>query len=196
MAKEQTQELTSVPVLGYTGSRETGSQEPPKSFRIQIILGIFSFFLFQIIIIWLLLPPLTSVKGNVGLRPGDIPNGMDNVPLAPPDISPSETLVARPLKSGAFKVSDIRDDMNEEFTLVMHVMIREKDADKFDILFNKRKPEILDRITTILRMSTSQEREEADSTSIKEKSKKEINEVLGTPWVQKVLITETLHKSL
>jgi poly(3-hydroxybutyrate) depolymerase len=88
-----------------------------------------------------------------------------------------------------FKVLDARNDVTEKFTVAIAVQIAQTDARDFDRRYNQCKIEIIDRIVAVLRASTTAERQEAGLAAIKERLKSNINEVLGTPWVQAVFCT-------
>jgi len=89
-----------------------------------------------------------------------------------------------------FVVTNVRDDGNETFSLTMFVSIQQRDALRFERRFEQCKNEVFDRVATVLRESSRDERLEAGHTAIKERVKQTINDVLGTPWVQQVLFTE------
>ena len=102
-------------------------------------------------------------------------------------------VVEKPINEGKpFKVNNIRadQDMTESFTIQIDVRIFKADERKFDKQYKDRTAAIISRITEILRATTTEERLEAESTAIKEKVKRGINEVLGDPWVQQVLCSK------
>ena len=188
MAKEQKQEQVPVPA-----PEENEGLGPPKSYRMQITLGIVSLILFEMIILWLLLPPRTQVQADMGLRPGNMPNGIDSAGTVPAGIGKREAMVERALQDNAFVVQDVRGDYNEKLSLVMHVQIRKNDAANYDKRFDLCKFEIISSITTILSASSSEERAEASRTAIREKSKAAINNILGTNWVQQVFVSDVKY---
>lgn len=163
---------------------------PPKSYRLQIALGFAALILFEMIVLWLLLPSRGSVGAGVGLDPVTGVGGFEDSALVPPKIGQAEKMVERPIKEGAFTVKSIRNEANETFSVVIRVKIRDADAKKFDKRYEACTYEIIDSVTTILDASTSDERMEAARTTIKEKVKRAVNEVLGTPWVQAVLFED------
>jgi hypothetical protein len=191
MAKEQKPE-TSLPP-DPDASEALG---PPKSYRLYIAIGLVSLVLFQTFILaialraWFPLPK----EANMGL---DIINnsskGLDEVDTVPPDIGQSEALLEKPVNEGkAIKVQQLRGDQIETFSLVMHVRIRKKDERKFDDQYEKCKNTINDRITSMLKATSPEDRTELNSTAIKAKAKKVINDVLGVTYVQEVLVTEVV----
>ena len=110
----------------------------------------------------------------------------------PPDRIPMFEIT---IGEGPISVSMIRNDITETFSLTMHVAIKKRDATLFQKHYEQRKVEIIDRITAILLASTPDERMEAGCATIKEKAKQAINEVLGTPWVQVVLVSDVTYKN-
>jgi flagellar basal body-associated protein FliL len=109
--------------------------------------------------------------------------------LRPPD-PPPERMVVKTIGDKAFRVKVPEGDSTVTLSILVHVQIRARDELAFNRRYESCKPEIEDRILTILKASTAEERMEATLTAIKEKIKRGINEVLGTPYVQRVLVTE------
>ena len=100
-----------------------------------------------------------------------------------------------------FKVRTHYDNVTDEFSLIMYVKVRKADELKFDRRYEQATVEIIDHVTAILNVSTTEERKEVRRTAIRERAirervKKAINAVLGTPWVQDVLFTEIVHEIL
>jgi len=93
----------------------------------------------------------------------------------------------------SFKISNVRNGGNEKFSVNIHVSVKKADAGKFQRRYEQCINEIIDRVTVVLVRSTTEERTEAGHTAIKERVQKAINEVLGTPWVQKVFFSEIYH---
>jgi hypothetical protein len=164
---------------------------PPKSYRLQIALGFVSLILLEMIMLWFLLPSKPASQPNVGLDAVAGVGGYENSNLVPPSIGETEKTVERPLKEATpFKVKNLRGDTNELFSIVLSIKIREADATKFDKRYAVCTNEVIDRVVTILGATTTEERSEATYTTIKEKVKRGINEVLGTPWVLSVLCAD------
>jgi len=189
MAKEQKQEP--VPVPAPDVSEEQG---PPKSYRMQITLGFVSLILFEVLVLWLSLPPRQIVQKNIGLGPVDNVQSIDDVGFVPRSIGSKEDVVTQPLRDGAFKITKMENEDNVKFSLVLHVAIREKDKKNFTKRYGICKEQVIARITTILKGTTFQEREEPAYTVIRQKIKKEINDILGTPWVLDVLVSDPVHE--
>ena len=179
MAKEQKQEPAQAPAPEVP---ETPG--PPKSYRLQITLGFLVVVLFQVIGLYMMLPGKP--------KPTD-PNDPDNPIYA--NSRSTEATEERQINTGQFKVKAPVGDSNETFSLVMHVKVRKgKEAYKFDTLYDERQNEIIDRVTSVLTVSTPDERIEPGYTTIKNKAKRAINDVLGTPFVLEVLIAEVTYE--
>jgi len=100
-------------------------------------------------------------------------------------------MTERSIGENAFKVKVPDGEDQVTFTARIHVKIREKDERAFDRQYSQYMHTIEDRVITVLKASTREERVEAASTAIKEKIRRAINEVLETPLVQQVLVTES-----
>jgi hypothetical protein len=74
--------------------------------------------------------------------------------------------------------------------MVMHAEVRKADERTFNSIYEKRVTAIIDAVTRELQALEPRDFQEAGSTTIRERSKKAINEVLGAPLVQRVLVTE------
>ena len=135
--------------------------------------------------------------GQEGLRPSAPPHvrAPNKVVVvsgeAPPSQEqPSERMVKKTIGDNAFKVAVPEGDSKVTLSILVHVQIRAEDERAFNRQYELFKHAIEDRIITILKASTTEERMEATLTAIKEKIKRTVNGVLGTPWVVKVLVTE------
>jgi hypothetical protein len=116
-------------------------------------------------------------------------------PIVPPNIGKQEVLVEKPINYGkAIKIQHMRGDEVEKLSVVMCVRVRKQEEKKFDKLYDECKHAINDRISTMLFASSLEDRMEVGMTAIKEKAKKAINEVLGIPIVQEVLVTEVVFQ--
>ena len=93
-----------------------------------------------------------------------------------------------------FKLSIQQGDVIEVFSLVMHVSVLKADTRKFERRYEASKNKVIDRVTTVLRASTTEERMESGNTTIKGKVVTAINDVLETPWVQEVFFTEIIYQ--
>ena len=190
MAKEQKQEPA--PALAPDNAETLG---PPKSYRLQTTLALVGLILFQMIVLWLLLPPRQDLQGRYGTGPTDIPKDFEDAPSLPTNIGDREKSVERPINEGKpLVIKETQNDALVTFSLTMSVSIREKDAVKFDKQYGLRKQEIIDRVETVLSKSSTEERHEIGRTTIKEKSKKAINEVLGFNFVQQVFVSGVVNE--
>jgi hypothetical protein len=168
--------------------------EPPKSYRTYILLGFVAFVLFQTLVLAVALrtwfPP--PGQSNMGLNPSDNAGmGLDDVGIGPPNIGKQEEFPEKSINEGtAFKIRQPVDDQMTTFSLVMRVTVRKKDDKKFTTRYELCKYTINDRIESMLAASSQEDRYEAGSTAIKAKAKKIINDELGFPYVQEVLISE------
>ena len=188
MAKEQKQpEPPPVPdVPAATG--------PSKPYRLYITLGFVCTILFEVIIMFLLIPakPVEQRTGSSEIDPHNI----GNVSGAPQPVIKSEAMVECPIgDKNTFNITNVRDDGSEVFKVTINVKIRKADAGKFNLQYELCKNEIIDRVTVILNASTTAERKEAEHTAIKERVKRAINEVLGQPWIQTVFFSEITHEA-
>ena len=96
----------------------------------------------------------------------------------------------------AFKMRTTRGDRTEHFSVMIHVSIKKADESRFQRRYDQCMHEIIDRVTGLLAASTPDERMEAGYPRLKEKVKKGINEMLGTPWVQQVLFSDVVYEVL
>ena len=176
MAKEQKQEPVAAP--------EPDVQEtpgPPKSYRLQITLALVGLVLFQVIVLYLLIPRKPT-ENTPEIQ----------IPVVTVD---TERTVERPINEGAFSVKRVVNDNNETFSLVMHVTVRYKEGSKFDRLYEARENAIIDRVTTVLSVSTRDERLEPGHAALKEQVRRAINDVLGVAYVRQVLFAEVKYES-
>ena len=187
MAKEQKQEnpppVPEVPeVVG-----------PPKSYRLYISLGFVSLILFQVIIVLLIMPPKHEMP-KAGIGPGGgLP--FDTVPDHRTILRKEPTVERQIGEKNTFKIRTMRpNDMNDAFSVVMHVIIRQADIKAFEKRYAECTMQVIAAATDELSGSSTEERAEATRTAIRERVKKVINEVLGNTWVQEVLFTEPVHE--
>ena len=165
---------------------------PPKSYRLQIMLGFVSLVLFQLIVLVLAVSALTKqVPTQPGLPDWGIPTDIDTPSTVPPGIGQRVKMSERSIGEAAFKVKVPDGEDQVTFTVRVHVLIRERDERAFDKQYLQYMHTIEDKVTTVLKASTREERKEAASTAIKQRIKREINRVLDTPLVQDVLVTES-----
>jgi len=187
MAKEQ---KSPEPAPALDAASEVAG--PPKSYRLQIMLGFVSLVLFQLIVLVLAVSALTKqVPTQPGLPGGGIPTDIDTPSTVPPGIGQRVKMSERSIGEAAFKVKVPDGEDQVTFTVRVHVLIRERDERAFDKQYLQYMHTIEDKVTTVLKASTREERKEAASTAIKQRIKREINRVLDTPLVQDVLVTES-----
>ena len=96
--------------------------------------------------------------------------------------------VERPIGHVPLVVATTRNDMNEKFSLTMHVVLYQRDARAFERQYERYVQRIIERVEMIMIAATPEERTEVGFATIKEKSQQAINEILGTPLVQQVII--------
>ncbi|MDR3183051.1 MAG: hypothetical protein LBT89_09070, partial [Planctomycetaceae bacterium] len=163
---------------------------PPKSYRMQILLGLACLVLFQMIVLWLLLPSRSKVVDAIGIDPVNGVGGFEQPNDLPPSIGKREVMIEKPInESKPFKVKQTKADSEstETFTVTINGKIRKKDERAFDKRYAECLFEINDAVTTVLQGATPDDRQQVGFTSIKEKVKKAINDVLGTPYIQEIL---------
>ena len=112
------------------------------------------------------------------------------LPPVPSGVSMPERMVKKTIGDKALEVKFPLDKNNITLSMFVHVQVRDRDVMSFDKRYKECNTEIEDHIVIILSASTVEERMEASLTTIKEKMKRAINEVLGTPWVTGVLVTD------
>ena len=198
MAKEQNPEQAPAPAPtpAVDAPEALG---PPKSYRMQIMLGFAGIILFQVVVLYMFTPRQPAPEWRGGIDPRNGPSIYGAEGTAPPSVMPKVDMLEKTIKETPFKYKGPgRDDpeSTEVFSLGMHVKIRKKDERKFDTRFGECKNEIIDRITTVLQTATSEQRQELGFTTIKAKAKKAINEVLGIPYVQLVMTSEPSYETL
>jgi len=105
--------------------------------------------------------------------------------------TPIVPVVERQIGHGPLRVRTVEDDINAEFSLLMHVRVREgRDAARFDREYERRTRQIVEAVEQIMREATRAERQEASLSAIRERAQRAINDILGTPWVQQVIVSE------
>lgn len=191
MAKEQKQEqdTPSVPEVPEVVG-------PPKSYRLYIMLGFFCLILFQTIVLGVLVSLLAKQPlPEIGIDPRNgVPN-FEDVPNVPSSPITKDPTIEKPIGDRAtFKIRTPRGEFTDTFNLVMHVTVRKTDERAFNTRYEQCTIAVIDRATSVLSASTTEERAEASRTAIKERVKRAINEVLETPWVQEVFFTEVTHE--
>jgi hypothetical protein len=189
MAKEQKQEQTSA--FAPDGTEALG---PPRSYRLYIVLGFASLILFQMLMLYILLPGRTPAQINGGIRAGEGPGVFDDTNPVPADVGKRETLQEKPIgEKTTFKFKQTFDGTTASVSAVIHVKVLKADAYKFETEYTNRMAEIIDAVLKILRgaaVATSEDYQEIGNTALKEKVQKAINAVLPKPYVKQVFFTE------
>ena len=126
----------------------------------------------------------------MGIDPVNGVVGFDDISPVAENLIPKEAMIELPLQNDPFKMKLLRGEETESLALRMHVVVRKKEERVFTRQYEQFKMRVIDRVQSVLTLSTRAERQEIGHTAIKEKSKQAINEALGTPWVQQVLISE------
>ena len=187
MAKELKPEQNPAPALDAAEV-----QEPPKSYRMHILLGFAALVLFQTIVLALALRTWFPPSGlpNGGLNPVDnAGRGLDDVDIGPPNIGKQEEFAELAINEGKPIKATLKDDEQViGFSLVMRVRVRKKEDPKFTKRYDVCRYTISDRIETMLSASSLDDINEAGLTAIKARAKKIINEELGVSYVQEVLV--------
>ena len=107
-----------------------------------------------------------------------------------PGVIRQETVAKKLIGDEPLSVVVGDNEMNEIFSLTMHVYVRAGREERlFDRVYERREQRIVDSVETIMKAATHEERMEEGFITIKEKSKQAINEIIGTPWVQDVFIS-------
>jgi hypothetical protein len=117
---------------------------------------------------------------------------IDSANLVPPEIGKKEKLLEKPIgDKGTFRFrKPAEEDRTASVSLIMTVKVREKEQYKYQYEYDKKTITIIDEITKILWGATSEEYREVNHTAIRERVKLAINNVLPSPWVHEVLLTE------
>ena len=125
-------------------------------------------------------------------------NGHDKYDLpVVPGVIRQETVAKKLIGDEPLSVVGGDNEMNEIFSLTMHVHVRAGREERlFERAYERRRQRIVDSVETIMRQSTYEERREVDLATIKEKSKQAINEILEIPWVQRVLISKVTFEQI
>jgi len=186
MAKDQKQEQAPPPAP--EGTEALG---PPKSFRLYIVLGFFSLILFEVLILWLALPGRAPATLQVGINAGEVPQGIDDVSTVPADIGKQKDLIEKPIgEKTTFKFKNTKDGTTISVSLIMTVKVQKADDYKFTTEYTNHMNEIIEAVTRELWKATREDYQEVSRATIKERVKKAINEILSSPYVKQVVITE------
>ena len=190
MAKEQKQEQNPGPGLDAVPE----AAAPPKSYRLYAILGFVSLILFQMTVLWLILPPKES-QPDIGIDVNDGTSNFSSVSPIPPAVIKKEDMTENQIgDKNSFKITNARDGENEKFSVSLIVQVRKQDQYYYNLRYQNCMNEIINNVSGILRASTTDERREANHTAIRERVKNEINLVLGTSWVQQVFFLDVVHE--
>ena len=168
------------PLETVEGHKGLAKQIPGLSFnaytiKVAITFGIlFSVLPLVIFLLYMTLPLWQQVEGRFEDRTAQ-----------------TERTVEIPIREGEkFTVSNLRNGENETFSVSLFVQVRRSEQSRFTRVYDQRTNEITDRIISILGATTTAERQEIGYTAIKEKVRRGINDVLGTPWVQQVFLRD------
>ena len=100
-------------------------------------------------------------------------------------------MVEKPVNNGLpFKMRFLEEGGYEELSVTIYFAIRKTDERWFDRRYKEHEQEIFDKIATILRASSPEERLEGGLSAIKERISRTVNEILGDPIVWQVFFTE------
>ncbi|MDR2116968.1 MAG: hypothetical protein LBP87_11380 [Planctomycetaceae bacterium] len=169
--------------------------QPPKSYRVHLLLGLVIIALAQTTFLFFLLPSPEKLKRQLtdiqmtALNPGDI--YQTQIEVVPSDIK-RELLLEKPL-GDKFKVQSIRpgpEQITDVFTVTIIVQILKKDEAAYEKLYGERQNAIRDAVTVVLRATSLEDRNQVSLATIRQNVKKAINDVLGISYVQGVLCTE------
>ena len=197
MAKEQKQPepppAPDVPAPDAPAPDAPAAVGPPKSYRLYIALGIVCVILFEVTIMFLLLPA-KPVEQQPGLDPTRDTGTFDQAEGASKANTKPETMAECPIgDKNTFNVTNVREDGSEVFKVTINVKVRKADLRRFNPRYEQCQNEVIDRVTVVLNASTTAERADPEHTVIKERVKQAINNVLGQPWVQMVFFAEVTH---
>ena len=169
---------------------------PPKSYRLMVNLGLVCLILFQMIILYLLLPSKAIVGPNVGVNVNNGTRIFSEAPGVTPNAgrAPKTTEIHIPDKDVPIKVTNTRNDSTDTFSASITVQILDADKKDFERRYTQCTAEVIDQITSILHSSTFEERKEAGHTVLKEKLLRGINGVLKTSWVRQVFFANPIHE--
>jgi flagellar basal body-associated protein FliL len=169
--------------------------QPPRSYRIHILLGMVIIALAETTFLFFLLPSQKKLRDElIDIQDIVIDNDTYQVPIevVPPTDLGKKPLVEKPL-GDKFKVQSIRsgpEQITDVFSVIITVQILKKDETAYDKLYAERQNAIRDAVTVVLRASTLEDRNQVALLTIKRNVKKAINEVLGISYVQGILCTE------
>ena len=107
----------------------------------------------------------------------------------------ADRTIERPIGHGPITVRTVRDGMNERFSLTMHVVVLAREQRAFERQYARYEQRVIDRVEAIMRAATPEERMDEEFTAIKAKSIQAISDILGTPWVQEVLISDVTFET-
>jgi hypothetical protein len=162
---------------------------PPKSYRMHIALGFTVIILFQVTLLWVLLPAGQSPPLIEGLDPRNGAGGFEDTdPIGTVLIKPGEVTERAINEAKPFTGKKMNGDVTESYSLIMYVTVRSKEVKKFEKRYKDCERAIIGSVSEMLDANVAEHHKELGYTTLKEKAKKEINRVLGTPWVQSVII--------
>jgi 7-cyano-7-deazaguanine synthase in queuosine biosynthesis len=113
----------------------------------------------------------------------------DTNPVPPGTIKP-EGVVERAIKeANAFTGKTTKGDATESYSVIVHVQVGSKDAKKYDRRYPDCQQAIIGRVSEMFDANMAEYHKEIGYTTLKEKAKREINEVLGVPYVKSVILS-------
>ncbi len=183
-------------------SLDTGEESTkPRSYRLHILLILIAVVLAEATLLFFILPKPGETAAILSNLPTEQIIDGEIIPVSPapvPGEHPKETYAEKPL-GDKFTVQNTRpgpEQAIDSFTVTVIVNVLEKDATKYDTLFEKKKFAIRQAVETVLQASTLDERNQVGYSTIKMRIMKEINNVLGVPYVRSVICnggkTETI----
>ena len=163
---------------------------PPKSYRLQIALGLVGLILFQMIVLWLLLPSRDKVQTVVGVNPVDSISVFGSPDTMPPDIVQRDKLSERQIGDAtSFKLRVLRETgVSDNIEMNIFVKIRTADEMKFDTEYPKVMNTMIASATKVIHGAPVNDFIEAGNTALGEKIKRELNRTLSSPWVVDVYV--------
>ncbi len=169
-------------------------EKPKRSSRLIVLLCLVSLILFQVTLMFFLLPGpkqvADEVKGSIVLTPP--PEFEAPVNVAPNADLKSAELIEKEL-GDKFQIQDLRPNGAGEtdlFSVKVTLRVDKKDEVKYDKLYEQRKNTIRGLVTAVLRASTLDERRQETLTTIRQKIQNKINDELGSNYVKDVVCTD------
>lgn len=191
MAKEQKTKPEPEPIVV---AEET--PQPPKSYRLHVLLGLVIIALAQTTFLFFMLPSREKIAKELT----DIQEKVINTDTyLPTEVAVASDLRKEPLVEKQigekFKVQSIREgpeQITDVFSVTIWVQVLKKDEAAYDKLYAERQNAIRDAITIVLRASSLEDRNQVSLIAIRRNVKKAINEKLGISYIQDVLCIDPM----